>query len=151
MIFFRVACFLYQKYTIWASSWDYGTYHIGDKRGLRQVYALAQSSAQSRQSLRCLHTWNMEVDEGSDQTQTSSPTGWLCMRIWRMSLRRTKSTIISWNGWYVLVGISLSKTMSYSILITILILWSLKDDHQISSNYFPESPALDTVDTQGAC
>ena len=25
------------------------------------------ASAQSRQSLRCSHTWSMEVDEGSDQ------------------------------------------------------------------------------------
>ena len=27
-----------------------------------------------------------------------APTGWLGMRVWRMSLRRTKSTIISWHG-----------------------------------------------------
>ena len=33
-----------------ASSWDYGTYNIGD---------------QSRQSLRCSHTWTI-VDEGFD-------------------------------------------------------------------------------------
>ena len=50
--------------------------------------------AQSRQSLRCSHTWSMEVDEGSLQNQTSSPTGWLRMRVWRMCLRRTKSAII---------------------------------------------------------
>ena len=25
------------------------------------------AKAQSRQSIRCLHTWNMEVDKGSDQ------------------------------------------------------------------------------------
>ena len=49
--------------TIWASSWDYGTYHIGDQRRLRRACA----SAQSRQSLCCSHTWRMEVDEGSDQ------------------------------------------------------------------------------------
>ena len=30
--------------------------------------------------------------------QTSSPTGWLRMRIWRMSLRRTKSAILSCAG-----------------------------------------------------
>ena len=53
-------------------------------------------SPQTRQSLRCSHTWNMEVDEGSDQT--SSPTGWLRMRVLRLSLRRTKSAIISWDG-----------------------------------------------------
>ena len=35
------------------------------------------------------------------KNQTSSTTGWLRMRVWRMSLRRTKSTIISWHGSYV--------------------------------------------------
>ena len=59
---------------------------------------ILRASAQSRQGLRCSHTWSMEVDEGSDQNQTSSPTGWLRMRVWRMSLRRTKSTIILWAG-----------------------------------------------------
>ena len=78
----------------WASSWDYGTYHTGDQRRLRQ----ACPSTQSRQSRCCLHTWSMEVDEGSDKNQTSSPTGWLLMRVWRMSLQRTKSTIIWWHG-----------------------------------------------------
>ena len=79
---------------IWASSWDYGTYHIGDQRRLGQACAFAQS----RQSLRCSHTWLMEVDEESNQNQTSSPIGWLRMHIWRMGLQRTKSTIISWDG-----------------------------------------------------
>ena len=37
----------------------------------------------------------MEVDEGSEQNQTSSPIGWLRMRVWIMSLR---STVISWHG-----------------------------------------------------
>ena len=40
----------------------------------------------------------MEVDKGSDQSQTSSPTGCLRMPVWRMNLRRTKSVIISWIG-----------------------------------------------------
>ena len=35
----------------WASSWDYGTYHIGDQRRLRRACAFAPS----HQSLRCLH------------------------------------------------------------------------------------------------
>ena len=42
----------------WASSWDYGSYHIGDQWWLRWACA----SAQYRQSLRCSHTWSMEVD-----------------------------------------------------------------------------------------
>ena len=32
------------------------------------------------------------------KNQTSSSTGWLRMRVWRMSLRRTKSAMISWAG-----------------------------------------------------
>ena len=43
--------------TKWVSSWDYCTYHIGDQRRLRRACA----SAQSRQSLRCSHTWSMEI------------------------------------------------------------------------------------------
>ena len=39
-----------------------GTYHIGVQRRRRQ----ACTSGQSRQSLRCLHTWSSEVDKGSD-------------------------------------------------------------------------------------
>ena len=39
----------------WASSWDYGTYHI------------ATSEGSGGQSLRCSRTWSMEVDEGSNQ------------------------------------------------------------------------------------
>ena len=35
------------------------------------------------------------------KSQTSSLTGWLRMRVWRMSLRRTKSTIISWDGLFI--------------------------------------------------
>ena len=52
------------KHCNWASSWDYGTYHIGDQRRLRRACA----SAQSRQSLPCSHTWSMEVvEERSDR------------------------------------------------------------------------------------
>ena len=78
----------------WASPWDYGTYEVGDQWSLRRACA----SAQSCQSLSCLHTWSMEVDEGSDKKKTSSFTGWLCMQVWIMSLRMTKSIIISWYG-----------------------------------------------------
>ena len=54
---------------IWARSWDYGTYHIGHQRRLRRACA----SVQSRQSLRCSHTWSNEVDEGSDQKSGTYP------------------------------------------------------------------------------
>ena len=36
--------------------------------------------------------------KGPTKTQTFSSTGWLRMRFCRMSLRRTKSAIISWDG-----------------------------------------------------
>ena len=36
--------------------------------------------------------------KGPTKNQIYSPTGWLRMHIWRMSLRRTKSAIISWAG-----------------------------------------------------
>ena len=47
--------------------------------------------------------------------KTSSPTGWLCMRVWRMSLRRTKSTIISW-------GDSTNLKMKHSSLPTLAVI-----------------------------
>ena len=36
--------------------------------------------------------------KGPTKNETSSPTVWLRMQVWRMSLRRTESAIISWNG-----------------------------------------------------
>ena len=47
----------YHIKVIWVSSWDYGTYHIGDQRRLRQACAFAQS----RQSLRCSIDWLMFI------------------------------------------------------------------------------------------
>ena len=35
------------------------------------------------------------------KNQTSSSTEWLRMRVWIISLRRTKSTITSWDGSYI--------------------------------------------------
>ena len=70
---------------IWANAWDYGTYDIGDQRRLRQACA----SAQSRQSLR----WSMELTKGptkKKKKQTSSPIGWLRMRVWSMSYEGRK-------------------------------------------------------------
>ena len=78
------------RYMHWASSWDYGIYHIGDQRRLRRDCAdepslFAHISRRVRPKIRHL-----------------APTGWLHMRVWRMSLRRTKSAIISWAGSIVL-------------------------------------------------
>ena len=46
-----------------------------------------------------VHTYEVWMETKSPTTnQTSSPTGLLSMHVWRMSLQRTKSTIISWDG-----------------------------------------------------
>ena len=58
-----------EKKIIWASSWDYGTYHIGNQRRLKWTCA----SAQTHQSLHCSHAWSMEVDEGSNQKSHIQP------------------------------------------------------------------------------
>ena len=50
-------------WNVCAGSWNYGTYHKDKQRRLRRACA----SAQSRQSLRCSHTWSMVIDEGSNQ------------------------------------------------------------------------------------
>ena len=60
----------------WASSWDYGTYHIGNQRRLRRARAFAVRTHEVQKY----------------------PTGWLHMWVWKMSLWRIKSTIISWAG-----------------------------------------------------
>ena len=46
--------------------------------------------------------------KGPTKNLTSSPTGWLRMRVWRMSLWRKKSAIISWHGSFVVfLGVGL--------------------------------------------
>ena len=65
---------------------------------LMRLWYLSHRWPAKGQSLRCLHTWTMEADEGSDQKADIYPTVWLCMRFWRMNLRRTKSAKISWVG-----------------------------------------------------
>ena len=77
----------------WASSWDYGTYHIGDQRRFRRACA----SAKSRQSLRCSHTWSMEVDEGSEQKSDIWSHWMIANARLNKNLRRTKSSRLSEN------------------------------------------------------
>ena len=89
--------FLLERLHKWASSWDYGTYHIGDKRRLRRACA----SAQSRQSLHCSHTWSMEEDEGSYKNQTSNPH-WMAAHV-RLKNEFTEDekchNLMSWLKW----------------------------------------------------
>ena len=83
----------------WASSWDYGTYHIGDQRRLRRTCASGQLHLCSLARVFAVHTHEVQTwTKGLTKNQTSSPTGWLHMQVWRISLRRTKSAIISWLG-----------------------------------------------------
>ena len=65
------------------------------------------------------------------KNQTTSPTGWLHMRVWRMSLRRTKSTVISRDGSNTILqyswkrksnGYSRSKTEDWMTMLTNLII-----------------------------
>ena len=52
----------------------------------------------------CTHAvWKSK--KGPTKDQTSSPTGWLRMLVWRMSLPRMISAIISWAGSFILSGI----------------------------------------------
>ena len=79
---------------ILASSWDYGTYHIGDQQRLRWAW---HPCSLARAFTVCTHeVW--KKTKGPTKNKTSSSTGWLHMRVWRMSLWRTKSAIISWAG-----------------------------------------------------
>ena len=58
------------------------------------------------------------------KNQTWSPIGWLRMRVWRMSLRWTKSTIISWDGSIlgdVIMLISVVKWFEKSIKLRIMV------------------------------
>ena len=91
-----------------ASSWDYGTFYIGNQRRLRRACAnLARAFAVGTHEV-----WMKTKD--LTKNQTSSPTGWLRMCVWRISLRRTK---ISWDGSFTLlqtfvVFLSLSRIFS---------------------------------------
>ena len=62
------------------------TYHTGDQRRLRRAWV----------AVRTHEIW--KKTKGPTKNQTSSPNGWLRIRVWKMSLRRTKSAIISWAG-----------------------------------------------------
>ena len=61
----------------------------------------SSKSAHSRSLIRASAVRTHEVwkkTKSPTKYQTSSSTGWLHMRVWRMSLRRTKNTITSWDG-----------------------------------------------------
>ena len=72
---------------------------------LMRLWYLSRQPAKAQVSLHSLarafavsthEVWKQT--KGPTKNQTFSSTGWLCMHVWRMSLRRTKSTIITWAG-----------------------------------------------------
>ena len=75
---------------------------------MRLWYLSLRRPAKAQASLRILalsleHSLFAHMKYGNRQRvrpkiRHLAPTGWLRMRIWRMSLRRTKSAIISWAG-----------------------------------------------------
>ena len=59
----------------------------------------AQASLRSLARAFAVRTHGVwKYTKGPNKNQTSSPTGWLHMRFWRMSLRRMKSAINLWAG-----------------------------------------------------
>ena len=97
------------KIVIWASSWDYDTYHIGDQQRLRRACAV------SPEPLLFAHMKYGSRRRVRPKITKSSLTGWLRMRIWRISLLRTKSTITSWHGSF---GDVSSQKLHYTALLT---------------------------------
>ena len=67
---------------------------MGDQRRLRRACA----SAQSRQSLRCSHTWSMEVDEESDKKSDIWPHWMAAHECLKNEFTEDKRAIISWTG-----------------------------------------------------
>ena len=91
----------------WTSSWDFGTYHTGDQRRLRR----ACISAQSRQSLRCSHTWSMEVNEGSDQNirHLAPLDGCACaFEEWVYGGRKVYHNLMSWLKYFFITHLSIN-------------------------------------------
>ena len=64
---------VFNIFHIWASSWDYGTYHIGDQRRLRRACGSAQFARAF--AIRTHEVW--KKTKGPTKNQTSSLTGWL--------------------------------------------------------------------------
>ena len=67
---------------------------------MRLWYLSHRRSAKAPASLRfcAVSPQPLLFAQMKNRNQTSSPTGWLRMRVWRMSLRRMKRTIISRDG-----------------------------------------------------
>ena len=88
--------------------------------------------------------------KGQTKNQISSPTGWLRMHVWRLSLRRTKSAIISGvKQYHRKIGMVqdtlklMPKTMSPKVYLSQLMrLWYLSHRDQRLRRAFSSEPSL---------
>ena len=72
----------------------------------RLAKAQASRSLAKAFAVRTHEVWNKM--KGPTKIQTSSPTGWLCIHVWRLSLWWMKRAIISWHGSLMFIFIVLS-------------------------------------------
>ena len=75
--------------------------------------AKAQASLARAVAVRTHEFW--KETKGPTKHQTSSPTGRLRMRIWRMNLRKTESTIISWYGSFIFLCLQFREKVPLAI------------------------------------
>ena len=94
----QMAALIYKSYHNWASSWDYGTHHTGDQQRLRRACVDLRIRTVSPEPSLFAHMKYGSRRRVRPKIRHHCPTGWLRMRVWKKSLRRTKSTIISWDG-----------------------------------------------------
>ena len=81
--------------TKWSSSW--GLLSLSHRR-LANAQARLRICAVSPEPSLFAHIKYGSRRRVRPKIRHLAPTGWLRMRVWRMRLRRTKSTIISWDG-----------------------------------------------------
>ena len=75
---------------IWAIAGH--TYHLSQLMRFWYLSHRWPAKAQAAFAVRTHEVWKQT--KGPTKNQTSSLTGWLSMRVWRMSLRKTESAII---------------------------------------------------------
>ena len=71
-----------------------GLWYLSHRRPAKAQASLRNRAVSPEPSLFA----RMKKTKGPTKNQTASPTGWLRMHVWRMSLQRRKSTVISWHG-----------------------------------------------------
>ena len=86
----------HSNFTTWAALWQnqQNNVRLAKTQVSLRIRAVSQEPSLFAQMMKC-----------PTKNQTSSPTGWMQMPVWRMSLQRTKSTIIAWHGSFSLFDI----------------------------------------------